>query len=255
MTIPELRQFTSARVSLGRCGNSLPTAELLKLQLAEVRARQAVRSGLDVPQLTRELSNISDDVVVVYSAASDRVTYIRRPDLGRRLNDDSRYRLDARRGQYDVVFAMADGLSSIAVHLHAKPLLGALLPLLDKTQWRIAPLVVVEQGRVAIADEIGESLGASLSVLLIGERPGLSASDSLGAYLTWSPRSGLTDAHRNCISNIRQEGLSYEVAAHRLAFLMIEARRRRLSGFGLKEDAKALTGPAVLITGSNAAND
>lgn len=239
MKIPDLREFTSARVNLGRSGVSLPTAELLKLHAAEVRAREAVRSPLDVQHLGRELAGITDGLVFVQSEASDRATYLRRPDLGRRLSPDSRQSLLKHTGRYDVVFAIADGLSSIAVHRHARRLLESLLPLLGK-EWQLAPLVVVEQGRVAIADEIGETLGASLSVLLVGERPGLSASDSLGVYLTWNPRTGVTDAARNCLSNIREEGLEYGVAAHRLAFLMKESRERKLSGVALKENASPL---------------
>jgi ethanolamine ammonia-lyase small subunit len=144
-----------------------------------------------------------------------------------------------RKGRFDAVFVIADGLSALAVHLHATGLLAASVRLLDRANWNLAPVVVVEQGRVAVGDEIGECLGAALSVVLIGERPGLSAADSLGVYLSWNPHPGLTDADRNCISNIRSEGLSYEVAAHRLVFLMNESRRRKLSGFQLKEDAEA----------------
>ena len=240
MKIPDLRRFTSARVSLGRTGNALPTAELLKLRLAEVGAREAVHSSLNVEQLTRELAGISQDLIVLQSAAPDRATYVRRPDWGRRLNDDSSRRLCDRRNHFDAVFTIADGLSAVAVHLHAKSLLEQLLPRLPVQDWHIGPLIIVEQGRVAIADEIGEIIGASLSVLLIGERPGLSASDGLGAYLTWNPHRGLTDADRNCLSNIRKEGLSYEIAAHRLAFLMNESKRRKLSGVSLKEDARIL---------------
>src|SRR3954452_8975670 len=239
MKIPDLRLFTSARVSLGRSGTAMPTAELLKLQLAQVRARKAVHSAFNAHQLAGELACVSEDVIVVQSTATDRASYIRRPDLGRRLNDDSLCRLRNRSSRFDVVFCIADGLSAVAVHRHAVHLLEAVFRLLDPSDWRVAPVVLVQQGRVAIADEIGESIGASLSVLLIGERPVLSASDGLGVYVTWNPRAGLTDADRNCISNVRDEGLSYELAAYKLAFLMNESRRRKLSGITLKEDSQA----------------
>jgi ethanolamine ammonia-lyase small subunit len=240
MNIPRLRDFTSARVSLGRAGNSLPTHELLKLQLAHARARQAVHSKLDLRLIGLDLKPVSQDVLVVRSAVPDRPTYLRRPDLGRQLNDDSRHLLIDRKEQYDVVFVIVDGLSAVAIQVHAVPMLQASLGLLKPSEWRLAPFVIVEQGRVAIGDEVGHCLGAALAVVLIGERPGLSYSDSLGIYLTWDPHPGLNDANRNCISNVRAEGLSYHLAAHKLVFLMEESRRKRLSGFQLKEDAKWL---------------
>lgn len=175
--------------------------------------------------------------VVVASAARNRDEYLKRPDFGRRLSDDSRERLAPLRAEYDAAFVVADGLSALAVHRHAVPLLDVVLHNLG---WRIAPVVIVEQGRVAIGDEIGAILGARMVVVLIGERPGLSSPDSLGAYLTWQPHPGRTDAERNCISNIRAEGLSYAAAAHKLLFLMNESRRLKLSGVRLKEDAQAL---------------
>jgi ethanolamine ammonia-lyase small subunit len=233
--IPRLRDFTSARVGLSRAGNSLPTSELLKLQLAHARAKEAVQSKLDVQSL-----GIEPKPLLVRSAAPDRATYLRRPDLGRRLSDESRELVMSRKGKYDAVFVIADGLSALAVQLHAARLIEAALALMDRADWSFSPFVVVEQGRVAVGDEIGECIGAALSVVLIGERPGLSSSDSLGVYLTWHPHQGLTDADRNCISNIRSEGLSYAVAAHKLVFLMNESRRRKISGVGMKEEANAL---------------
>jgi len=230
-----LRDFTPARVDLGRAGHSLPTRELLEFQLAHARARDAVHTALDVRLIAAELKNVP--FIALASEARDRATYLRRPDLGRRLNADSRGRLTALASDFEAAFVLADGLSALAVHRHAVPLLEHVLPQLD---WRIAPVAIVEQGRVAIGDEIGEVLGASLVVVLIGERPGLSSPDSLGVYLTWKPRIGLTDAERNCISNIRAEGLSYAAAAQKLLFLMNESRRLKLSGVGLKEDARAL---------------
>jgi ethanolamine ammonia-lyase small subunit len=238
--VPRLRDFTSARVGLSRAGNSLPTSELLTLQLAHARAREAVYSKLDEQSLALELKPIVGDLLFVRSSVPDRATYLRRPDLGRQLSDDSRQMIVERKGKFDAVFVIADGLSALAVQLHAARLIETTLSLLDRADWMLAPFVVVEQGRVAVGDEIGERVGASMCVVLIGERPGLSSADSLGVYLSWNPHPGLTDADRNCISNIRAEGLSYAAAANRLVFLMNESRRRKLSGVGLKEEAKAL---------------
>jgi ethanolamine ammonia-lyase small subunit len=221
----DLRQFTPARVALGRAGHSLPTRELLRFQLDHARARDAVYeplnpSALGLPHL------------LVRSTARDRGAYLRRPDLGRRLSPESRALLA--RGDYDAALVIADGLSAPAVHHHAAGVLAALAPML--AEWKLAPLVVALQARVAIGDEIGAALGARMVAVLIGERPGLTSPDSLGIYLTWNPRPGRTDAERNCISNVREDGLSYDVAAHKLLFLMEESRRRKLSGVALKEE-------------------
>ena len=230
-----LRDFTMARVALGRAGNSLPTSALLDFQLAHAQARDAVHFPLDAKSLLAELRVFDLPCVAVETQCADRATYLHHPELGRRLSPESRRLLE--QGSFDVVFVIADGLSALAVHRHAAALLEATLARLDRREWRIAPLVVVTQGRVAIGDEIGEMLGATLSVILIGERPGLSSPDSLGVYLTWHPRAGLTDADRNCISNIHAKGLAFDVAAQKLIFLMTEARRRKLSGVALKDDA------------------
>jgi ethanolamine ammonia-lyase small subunit len=235
--IKSLRDYTPARVELGRSGHSVPTRELLEFQLAHAQARDAVHLALDVNSLVVELNHRNIPSITLASAAPDRTTYLRRPDLGRQLNSDSRERLAKLKSTYDAVFVIADGLSALAVHRHAMSFLVAALPKLD---WNIAPVAVVQQGRVGIADEIGEILGAKLSVMLIGERPGLSSADSLGIYMTWNPRRGRTDGERNCISNVRVEGLSYTLAAHKLLFLMNEARRLKLSGVQLKEGAQAL---------------
>jgi len=237
-----LREFTPARVDLGRTGHSLPTSELLDFQLAHARARDAVHLPLDVHSMLLELKQKNVPCVALASEAGDRFTYLRRPELGRRLNAESRERLTPLKSDYDVAFVIADGLSALAVHRHAAPLLELVLSKLD---WKIAPVAVVEQGRVAIGDEIGELLGAKLAVVLIGERPGLSSPDSMGIYLTWQPRAGRTDAERNCISNIRAEGLSYELAAHKLLFLMNESSRLKLSGVLLKERAPLLPDSGV----------
>ncbi|HWF06929.1 MAG TPA: ethanolamine ammonia-lyase subunit EutC [Bryobacteraceae bacterium] len=240
MSLPELRDFTTARVGLPRAGISLPTKETLALQLAHARARGAVHAALDVRQLVLDLKPLGQELIEVHSQVPGRPAYLRRPDLGRRLNEKSRALLGGRRGKQDAVFVIADGLSAAAAQLHAAPTIDATLQLIDGADWNLAPFVIAEQGRVAIGDEIGECLGAALSVVFIGERPGLSSSDSLGIYLSWNPHAGLADADRNCISNIRAAGLSYAVAAHKLAFLMTEARRRKLSGVALKEDANLL---------------
>jgi ethanolamine ammonia-lyase small subunit len=223
----DLRTFTPARVAIGRTGHSLTAAELLRFQLDHARARDAVHQALDP-------ASLGIPHVLVRSAAPDRATYLRRPDLGRRLAGGT----SLERGDYDAAFIIADGLSAPAVHRHAVPLLDAVAPKLEG--WRLAPLTVVLQGRVAIGDEIGERLGARVAVVLIGERPGLTSPDSLGAYLTWDPRPGRTDAERNCVSNIRAEGLSCAAAAGTLVFLMNAARSRRLSGVALKDEGRYL---------------
>ena len=227
----DLRSFTPARVGLGRTGHSVPTAELLRFQLDHARARDAVWEELDAGSLG--LTH-----VLVRSAAADRRTYLRHPDLGRVLSAESRERL--KKGAFDAAIVLADGLSAAAIQRHAAQLLAELEPRLAKEGWRLAPLTVALQGRVAIGDEIGERLGARMVAVFIGERPGLSSPDSLGVYLTWDPRPGRNDAERNCISNIRTEGLSYRAAAHTLHFLMREARVRKLTGVELKEDAPRL---------------
>ncbi len=228
----DLRRFTPARVALGRTGHSLPTAELLRFQLDHARARDAVYESLDP-------ASLGVPHLLLHSAAPDRVTYLRRPDLGRRLSDASLELMV--RSDYDAAIVIADGLSAPAVHHHAAALLEALNGVLRDEDWRMAPLTVVLQGRVAIGDEIGQGLGARQVVVLIGERPGLTSPDSLGIYLTWDPRPGRTDAERNCISNVRTEGIGYRAAVHKLHFLMREARVRKLSGVGLKEDVGLLT--------------
>lgn len=233
-----LRRHTEARIALGRAGVSLPSAAHLSFQLDHARARDAVHLPLDRAALHAALAQASGlEVLDLHSAAADRLEYLQRPDLGRRLDEASRARLAARPvATCDVGFVIADGLSARAVHEHAAALLVALLPKLDG--WTPGPLALVAQGRVAIGDEIGAALAARLVVVLIGERPGLSSPDSLGVYLTWAPRPGRSDAERNCISNVRPAGLPYAAAAHRLAHLMNEARRRGLSGVGLKDDSE-----------------
>ena len=239
-----LRQTTPARIGLGRVGDAPPVAAMLDFQLAHARARDAVHAALDVDALSSRLGDPKP--IIVRSRATDRGTYLRRPDLGRRLDDASLPLLPP--GGWDAVFVLTDGLSARAVQAQGPALLDAVLPMLQS--WRIAPPVIATQGRVALGDEIGDALGAELCVVLIGERPGLSVADSLGVYMTHTPRVGRRDSERNCISNIHGAGgLSHAAAATKLAWLMTEARRRKLTGVGLKDDAPGLAGagPAELM--------
>jgi ethanolamine ammonia-lyase small subunit len=236
----DLKQYTPARVSLGQAGPAIPTREQLRFQLDHARARDAVHAHLDVAELQRKLRQRGMDSVALRSVAvqaGDRRIYLRRPDLGRTLDAKSADELKARATgvtQPDVVFVVADGLSALAVERHAIALLDEIRAGLGATV-SVAPVSVVSDGRVAIGDEIGLLLGAKLVVVLIGERPGLSSPDSLGVYITWGPKPGRTDAERNCISNIRTEGLSYSDAAQRILYYMREAQRLGKTGVMLKE--------------------
>lgn len=236
-----LRRFTTARIALEHTGVSQPTSAQLDFQLAHARARDAVHQALDSASLAQALAAAwpgSSPALLLHSAADNRNVYLQRPDLGRRLDAPSRALLPARGGaaQYDLAIVVADGLSALAVMQNAPPLLQALHARLAGGTWALAPLAIVEQGRVAVGDEVGELLGAKLVVVLVGERPGLSSPDSMGLYLTWAPRVGLTDERRNCISNVRPAGLGYEDAAGKLHYLLGEARSRQLSGVGLKDE-------------------
>lgn len=238
-----LNRFTAARVGLGRAGGSLPTGPLLEFQLCHARARDAVQRDLDVVAQEQRLRQRGFEVLQLASAAPDRQTFTRRPDQGRILSPASRALLERRPRRvepFDAVFVVADGLSALAVERHAAALLEQIVPRLVDAGWGLAPVCLVRQGRVAVGDEIGVLLPARMSVMLIGERPGLTSPDSLGIYLTWDPVPGRSNAERNCISNVRPEGLDYARAAHKLFYLMSESRRRRLSGVDLKEDAPAL---------------
>jgi len=228
----QLRQATRARIGLGRAGDAVPTRALLEFQLAHAQARDAVHAPLDLDALEQALA--PHPILRLHSAARDRTTYLRRPDLGRRLDAPSRERLkgSATAAPPDLVFVIADGLSARAVMRHAAPVLAACLQRVPEQAE--APIVVAEQARVAIGDEIGGLLGAKLCLMLIGERPGLSVADSLGVYLTWAPRPGVQDSARNCISNIHADGLSPEQAADQAAWLIREATRRGLTGINLK---------------------
>lgn len=232
----QLRALTPARVGLGRTGVSVHTGHLLDFQRAHALARDAVHARLEAAALAPVLAAIAGrDVLRLHSMASDRPLYLQRPDLGRKLDDAGRALLAlVMPGSYDLAIVVADGLSALAIERHAPPLLRQLLPLL--VGWEIPPICIVEQGRVAIGDQIGAALAAQLCMVLIGERPGLSSPDSLGAYITWEPRPARTDAERNCVSNIRPEGLGYAQAAQQVVQLLNTARRLRLTGINPKID-------------------
>jgi ethanolamine ammonia-lyase small subunit len=240
-----LRQLTPARIALGRAGASLPTEAQLDFQFAHAQARDAVHLSLDTDELAAQLREKGFSTLRLHSAATDRYIYLQRPDLGRQLDDASAERLSDHAQQhtagYDLAIVIADGLSALAVQRHALPLLQRIEEQIEKDGWSLAPISLVQQGRVALGDEVGERLKAKMVVMLLGERPGLSSPDSLGLYFTYAPKVGRTDADRNCISNIRLEGLSYNLAAHRLIHLMREACRRQLSGVSLKDEAEMLS--------------
>ena len=230
-----LRRFTAARIALGRSGVSQPTDAQLAFQLAHACARDAVHLALDHQALADRLTDACGlPCVNLRSAAENRHIYLQRPDLGRKLDEASRRVLAA--GNYDLAIVVADGLSALAIEQHAAPFLQALMTRLSAERWRIAPLAIVRQGRVAVGDEVAHLLGARMVVVLIGERPGLSSPDSMGLYLTWAPQPGLTDASRNCISNVRPAGLTCEAAAFKLHYLLSESRQRQLSGVALKDE-------------------
>ncbi|MCQ1767827.1 ethanolamine ammonia-lyase subunit EutC [Neorhizobium galegae] len=234
----DLAGMTDARVSLGRFGSGAPTKALLAFQLDHARAREAVWSAVDEDKLTGEIEALGLDVIRVESMAQDRSKYLRRPDLGRRLSSASAERLAAmsqRSKGCDVVITIADGLSSSAVDINAAVLITGLVVLLRERGLTLGPLVIARQARVALTDEVGEILGATITIALIGERPGLSAADSLGAYITYGPRVGTADSRRNCVSNMREGGLSMDQAANTIARLVFGMVNTGVSGVGLKE--------------------
>jgi ethanolamine ammonia-lyase small subunit len=235
-----LRGLTPARLALGRAGASLPTGEVLRFGWDHAQARDAVQVRLDVEALQRDIEVLGLAALQVASRATDRAIYLMRPDLGRRLDPESGQELDQAAGSgCDLALVVADGLSSIAVQRHAPAVLAEIIRAVPP-DWRLSPIVIATQARVAVGDEIGERLRAGMIAVLIGERPGLSSPDSLGIYLTWQPRVGRSDAERNCLSNIRPEGLSYAQAAHKLVWLCAQARRLKLTGVGLKDRSDLL---------------
>ncbi|MGB2831447.1 MAG: ethanolamine ammonia-lyase subunit EutC [Methylotenera sp.] len=237
----QIKSFTRARIALGRAGSSLPTREVLDFGLSHAMARDAVHLALDVEALAQRLESLGLSTIQLQSKAQDRATYLLRPDLGRQLSQQSADHLSALRlsKPISLLIVIGDGLSSLAVERHVRPLLEEIQQQMP-ADWSMNPLVIVSQARVAVADEIGERLGATMTAILIGERPGLSSPDSLGIYLTYHPKAGLNDANRNCISNIRPEGLGYTAAAKKMIWLTKEAMRLKVSGVALKDESDVL---------------
>ncbi|MCF7480672.1 ethanolamine ammonia-lyase subunit EutC [Vibrio sp. J1-1] len=245
----KLREFTSARIALGRSGNSVPTDELLSFQLDHAKAMDAVHCSLNVDSLVAQLTDsysilkqTLEPPVVVTSKVTDRFMYLQRPDLGRQLDEASWKKLAAvtkeHNAELDLAIVVADGLSSVAIQNHAVAVISRLVSLLsgdEEHQWNLAPIAVVKQGRVAVGDDVGECFHAKAVLVLIGERPGLTSPDSMGMYLTWGAKRGSKDSDRNCISNVRPQGLNYDDACQRAFYLLKEARRLQLSGVNLKD--------------------
>ena len=240
-----LNEFTAARIGLGRSGVSLPTSEMLAFQLAHAQARDAVHTILDFDELCSSLNELTGQTPYrLHSRAEDRTMYLQRPDLGRRLDETSRETLQNSSVQqhFDLAIVIADGLSATAIFQNVLPFVEVLTAALadDEQDWTLAPISLVEQGRVAVGDEVGQCLNADIVLMLIGERPGLSSPDSLGLYLTWAPEVGLTDARRNCISNIRPQGLIYSAAVQRTLYLLKESRQLKISGVQLKDRSQSI---------------
>ena len=232
----DLQLHTPARVGLGRTGHSLLTRRLLEFNLDHARARDAVHSTINLEKIEKHLDAIHLPSLRLRSQVRDRQEYLLRPDLGRQLSEDSRIILqNIEKQENELCIVVADGLSAFAVNTHAMEVVQLLASMTQVKNWRVAPVVVVEQGRVAIADEIAQTLHSEIVLILIGERPGLTSPDSLGAYLTYRPRAGLTDESRNCVSNIRPDGLGYDRAAEKIFYLLQEMKRHQLSGVGLKD--------------------
>jgi ethanolamine ammonia-lyase small subunit len=233
-----LRRLTAARIGLKRSGASLATAPLLEFQLAHARARDAVHQALDTRQLEKDLTGLGLPILTVDSRAKDRPQFLMRPDLGRQLSPETEGTLATKKGTYDIAFVISDGLSASAAQKHAGPLLAEIIPALKDC--RLAPLVIVRLGRVGAGDAVAAALNATSVVILLGERPGLTAPDSLGAYLTWKPRPGTTEADRNCVSNIRPEGVRYADAGRTIVHLLRAMRAGGASGIALKDDSDRL---------------
>lgn len=234
-----LRRFTTARIALGRAGHALPTDAWLDFQLAHARARDAVHSPWAIEDFAAQVRTLGAEVLILGTPVRDRGEYLRRPDCGRRLTDEARESLCEYQPNHpiDIALAITNGLSSIAIERHGMPLLQAILEQYHHLALRVGPICLAENGRVALSDEIGTALRARLAIILVGERPGLSAADSIGLYLTYGPRIGNTDADRNCISNIRPpHGMDYKAAASQLAYLTKEALTRKVSGVYLKDE-------------------
>lgn len=233
-----LQTYTPARIARGRAGHSIPTSELLKFQSDHAQARDAVYSELAIQKITNNFNKSFDlQVLILKSEIKNRPQYLQRPDLGRTLSQKSREELMAANvSESDICFVIADGLSAQAINQHALPFLESLLPRLQEINWKIAPICIVEQGRVAVADEIGFLLKSEIVVILIGERPGLTSPDSMGAYITFHPYVGMTDESRNCISNIRPEGMNFQMATDKILYILTEIKSKKLSGVSLKDE-------------------
>ncbi len=243
-----LKQYTKARIALGRCGSSMPTHELLDFKLAHAKAIDAVHIPLGSAEIMEQLKLITNEkVILVHSAAADRAVYLKRPDLGRILDEASveKIKLLPKKAEYDISIVISDGLSATAIEKNIIPFCRILIIEL-KTTYSIAPVVVAEQARVAIADGIAELFNARMVIQIIGERPGLKSSDSMGVYMTYNPFQGITEDKRNCISNIREHGLSYELASSKLLYLLNESFKRKISGVDLKDEQ-----PLFLNKGTN----
>ncbi len=240
-----LRQFTDARIALGRAGHSLPTHAHLAFQLAHAQAKDAVYLPLNTEQIAKDIRALGHITLSLQSAAPNRATYLQRPDLGRKLNEASRTQLQQWHAShpparpYNIVVVVADGLSALGIHENAVELIANVSEQFtsnnSESEWVFAPVVLVEQARVAVGDDVGGLLAAELVVVLIGERPGLSSPNSMGIYMSWAPRVGLNDSQRNCISNVRRGGLSIAQAGSKLVYLLQQARLRKLTGVGLKD--------------------
>jgi ethanolamine ammonia-lyase small subunit len=246
----QLKTFTRARIAIGRTGSSLPTKEILNFGLSHAMARDAVHLALDIDALENDIQSLGFETIRVHSNAENRATYLLRADYGRRLNEQSISALKNlntnhskinQKKPIDFLIVVGDGLSSLAVSRHVAPMLTEIKKLCADdasiSEWPTSRVVIASQARVAIADEIGETLNAKIVVMLIGERPGLSSPDSLGLYLTYAPKVGLSDADRNCISNVRPEGLQYATAAKKLIWLAKEAMRLKVTGVRLKDES------------------
>lgn len=233
-----LQNYTPARIARGRAGHSVPTSELLKFQADHAQARDAVYSELNIQKIRQDfLKGFDSKVLILKSEVTNRSEYLQRPDLGRTLSQKSRGELMNRNvTESDICFVIADGLSAQAVNNNAFPVIENLLLRLQKINWKIAPICLVEQGRVAIADEIGFILKSEIVVILIGERPGLTSSDSMGAYITFRPYVGITDESRNCVSNIRPAGMDTQMATDRILYMLTEMKSKKLSGVSLKDE-------------------
>jgi ethanolamine ammonia-lyase small subunit len=250
-SLERLRELTPARVALGVTGASLPTKALLEFTLDHARARDAVHAAFDTERLLQGLADLGLVAIRVSSRAPNRKDYLARPDLGRKLDEDSRARLADRGGEISpLAIVIGDGLSPMAVNAHAIALLRRLLPLLAADSVGIGLAAVATGARVALGDEIGGVLGARMTVMLIGERPGLSAADSLGVYLTFAPVVGTTDEKRNCVSNIHGGGLGYDDAAARIGWLIREGLTRESTGVGLKDESGVRMGQAIAANSS-----